>query len=176
MRRDFFKTLDISGTDLIFTPLQNKVWKQLNLHSSIWLKMHNDQNACSDEHLCSVGAASLAHCLHLLCVHHPHFTGELNSADTDLVFVFYLCWGAIYHLWPQNRCSGLKDNPHRASVPKLGLPWEPQLIQTAPCVVLILGHCHQQGGEHLFWKHNFAAVNSLLLSHLILRCTLIKVF
>lgn len=25
-----------------------------------------------------------------------------------------------------------------------GVPWEPQLVQTRPCVVLILGHCHQQ--------------------------------
>lgn len=48
--------------------------------------------------------------------------------------------------------------PPESLYPKLGLPREPQSVQTARCVVLILGHCHQMGGEHFVLETQLCCV------------------
>ncbi len=97
-------------------------------------------------------------------VSNPHFIWELNSADTISVHMFYLFLGYNPSALTPKQMLWTDRLPQEALYPKLRLPWEPELVQTAPCVVLILGHCRQKAVEHLFWKHYFTVVNSLLLS------------
>lgn len=69
-----------------------------------------------------------------------------------------------YHpsaLTPQSRCLGREESPQRLGTCNWG-----------SLAGFILGHCHLKRRTRLFWKHNFAAVNS----YFILDCTLSKAF
>ncbi len=101
---------------------------------------------------------------------------ELNSADTDSVFVFYLFWGTIHQLWPQSRCYGQTGSPKRLCTWSSGSPESHSWSEQLHVLFSFLGHCQQKGAEQLFWKYNPGVVNSLLLSKLISGFALIKVF
>lgn len=86
------------------------------------------------KYLWSIRSASLAHCLHLLCAHHPHFIRPKliwHTLGVCVLSSFFFLWGIPSIISDLKADVRDRRTATRALVPKLGLLWEAQLVQTS---------------------------------------------